>query len=348
MCKKYLIVGQGLAGSVLAFKMYQQGIDFKVIASQDISKASDVAAGLFNPLVFKRLTKSWMVDVCLPEMLSTYKAIEQLLNGRFLFEKKMIKPVSEQESLLWKEKIDSDNFSSYIQGVQKQVPISGMHAFYAYGKVMQSGSLRLRQMLNAFRLWLKSNNAIIDERFNYDDLKLTEEGVEWQGIKATGVVFCEGYRVMQNPFFKDVTLKPTKGELLEIYCVGLSEEFILNKQLFVMPVGNQRFKIGATYDWKNLDERGTEEARKDLLSRFEDLISLPYEVLNHYAGIRPTVHDRRPVLGSHPKYSQINIFNGLGTKGVMLAPFFASEMLKYLNDNTYGLHPEVEVKRFYK
>ena len=174
MRKKYLIVGQGLAGSVLAFKMYQQGIDFKVIASQDISKASDVAAGLFNPMVFKRLTKSWMVDACLPDMLETYRAMEALLKGQFLFKKEMIKPVSEQESLLWKEKIGLDNFSDYLQGIYENPPISGMHPFHAFGKVMQSGSLRLNQMLSEFRLWLKSRDALIDQRFEYEDLEITE------------------------------------------------------------------------------------------------------------------------------------------------------------------------------
>lgn len=51
-------------------------------------------------------------------------------------------------------------------------------------------------------------------------------------------------------------------------------------------------------------------------------MKIPYNVVEHKAGVRPSVSDRRPVLGPCKDYEQLVVFNGLGTKGVSLAPFF--------------------------
>ncbi len=348
MTKSFIIVGQGLAGSILAYKLWQHGHRVTIIAHSKIPKASDVAAGLYNPLVFKRLTKSWMVDQCLPAMHKTYKEIEALLNEQFIISRDMIKPLSEQEEGLWKERILQENFSDFIHQVDFLKPLTGIHHFYAYGKVTKTGNVKLKCMLDALHNWFYEKNMLIDAPFHYDELKLSETGVNYQNIQADTIIFCEGYRVIENPYFSQVKLSPTKGELLEVYCEDLAEDFILNKKLFVLPVGNHHFKVGATYDWKNLNEASTEEAKKDLLKRFEELVNLPYQVVKQDAGIRPTVIDRRPILGKHPTHPQLAIFNGLGTKGIMLAPYFAEEMVKALTEDNYILSKEIDVQRFFK
>ncbi|MCA1759666.1 MAG: FAD-dependent oxidoreductase, partial [Bacteroidales bacterium] len=125
-----------------------------------------------------------------------------------------------------------------------------------------------------------------------------------------------------------------------------SENYILNKQIFVLPVGNQRFKIGSTYDWQDLSEQPTEMGKQSIIERFEKLVTVEYSLEQHWAGIRPAVSDRRPVLGVHPKYRNLFVFNGLGTKGVMLAPYFAKEMVNRLIIENYMLNFEVDLQRF--
>lgn len=348
MNKQFLIVGQGIAGSLLAYNMYKAGLNFKIISSLDLRKASDVAAGLFNPIVFKRLTKSWMVDDSLPVMFETYRELEELLGHKFVYPKDILKPLSKHESLLWKERREQDNFTDYITDIGINNVSKGLKGFQYYGKVTQSGYVDLPKMLKKLRKFFKKEGLIIDSYFNYKDLGFIDNQISWHGIMAETIVFCEGYRAVDNPYFGDLDFKPTKGELIEIRCEELQEDYILNKNLFVMPIGNHRFKVGATYDWNQLDEETTEEAKQDLISRLENLIDLPYKVINQWAGVRPTVSDRRPILGIHPLHEHIAIFNGLGTKGVMLAPYFAREMARFLSVSDYPLAPEIDICRFLK
>jgi len=346
--KSYIIVGQGLAGSILAYQMYKNGISFKIISDSTIPKASDVAAGLFNPLVFKRLTKSYAVELCLPAMINTYREIEELLNQSFLVEKQMLKPLSEQESELWQVRAKQPDFEKYITNITEKQELSGLHHFYKYGIVNHTGNLKLGFMLHELQKWFTSNDWFIDAPFTHEDLIIKADSVEWNGIQANGIIFCEGVKVQDNPWFDFIHLRPVKGELLEIVCEELPEEYILNKRLFVLPVGNHHFKIGATYDWQNLNHQTTKEAEEDLCKRFKELVNLPYAIVNHWAGIRPTVSDRRPLLGTHPEHKQLHIFNGLGTKGVLLAPWFALQMVNYLLRDDYKLPAEADVSRFWK
>jgi glycine oxidase len=142
-------------------------------------------------------------------------------------------------------------------------------------------------------------------------------------------------------------MNPTKGEVLLIHAPDLSEEFILNKRVFVLPVGDHRFKVGSTYDWKDLSEMVTENGKASIVERLNNLISVEYTIVEHHAGIRPTVSDRRPILGIHPEFKNISIFNGLGTKGVMLAPYFAKEMLNVLTTPGFLTLKEVRLARFW-
>ena len=348
MNKQFLIVGQGIAGSLLAYNMYKTGINFKIISSLELRKASDIAAGLFNPIVFKRLTKSWMVDDCLPVMFDTYRELEKLLGHKFVYEKNIIKPLTEQEKQMWQERRGEDNLVNYIADIGINNVGKGIKGEYSYGKITNSGYVDVPKLLKKLRKFFKKEGLIIDSYFDYKDLGFIDDQISWHGLMAQTIVFCEGYRAVDNPYFGDLGFRPTKGELLEIYCEGLQEEYILNKNMFVMPVGDHRFKVGATYDWDKLNEEVTEEAKSNLLSKLEELIDLPYKVLNQWAGVRPTVSDRRPILGIHPLHERIAIFNGLGTKGVMLAPYFAREMSRFLSVSDYPLSEEIDIKRFLK
>lgn len=347
MEKKFLIIGQGIAGSLLAYEMYKAGLNFTIVSCPDKSKASDVAAGMYNPLVFKRLTKSWMVDEVLPVMTKMYQDLENELGHQFLFPMDIIKPLVENETKMWEERIEEGHFSDYIVGLGSNSIGKGIKDFNAYGRVTNSGYVHLEKLLKKMRKFFKSKGLLIDSNFDYKDVGFIDGEITWHGISAETIVFCEGHYATENPFFKNLSFNPTKGEVLEIECKELPEDYIINKNLFVMPVGKHRFKVGSTYDWKNYNEEITIAARTNMLARLDALISLPYTVLNHWAGIRPTVADRRPVLGTHPLHKHVAIFNGLGTKGVMLAPYFAREMVRFLSVNDYPLAKEVDIKRFF-
>ena len=343
---EFAIVGQGLAGTMLAFELLEQGINFKIIGSSKKSKASNVAAGMINPLVFKRLTKSWMLDDLLPVMKSRYQKLEALLETEFFFEKQILKPLSEQEAKLWMEKGKLSEFRNYISEIVTECPVKGIHPMPWYGKVQGAGYVDLKRFLEVSELFFKRKNLFLETEINPSQLTPEKSVFEFGSFSFNKIVFCEGAHIRFNPLFQKIQLKPVKGEVLLIKSNELSEEFILNKKVFVLPVGNQRFKIGSTYEWNDLSELPSEPGKLSIIERFENLLNVEYSIENHWAGIRPTVSDRRPVLGFHPENKNIAVFNGLGTKGVMLTPYFAKEMLMLLTFNNYSVSKEVQVERF--
>ena len=342
----YLIVGNGLAGTLLAFEMLDHGLDFKILVSKDKSKASLVAAGMFNPVVFKRMTKSWMVDELLPVMKGKYIELERILNKNFFFEKKILKPLSEQEMILWKQRRMDSDFMNYIQSVDKVKKYDQLKNTAGYGIVNNAGFVNLIEFLSGAEAFFRERRYIIDYAFPFDKYDPEKKSLQIESYNFSKIIFCEGYHVTRNYFFNFLPLRPVKGEILEIFAPELSEEFILNKKVFVLPVGDHIFKVGSTYEWEDLSEMPTDEGKNAILGQLRELITVHFEVINHVAGIRPTVSDRRPILGVHPTWNQLYIFNGLGTKGVMLGPYFALEMVKLLSVKNYSVQKEVQIERF--
>lgn len=335
-----------MAGTMLAFEMLQNNIDFKIVASKEKSKASMVAAGMVNPLVFKRLTKSWLVDDLLPVMLETFANLENLLGATFYFKKDILKPLSEQEKELWLERKQNPEFSKYIHSVNNDSNLKYLSGAAGYGRVTNSGYFNLGAFLDASEHFFRSKNLILDSTIHPDEIDVSAKYFQTENWSAPKIVFCEGRHLVQNHLFRFVKMNPTKGEVLLLETPDLSEEFILNKKVFVLPVGNGLFKVGSTYDWKDLTEKTTENGKASIIERFENLVNVSYTIKNHVAGVRPTIADRRPVLGFHPENKNIAVLNGLGTKGVMLAPHFAKEMLKALSFENYTLNAEVDLQRF--
>jgi glycine oxidase len=345
---EFFIIGQGLAGTLLAFEMMQNNIDFRIVSTSQKSKSSLVAAGMINPLVFKRLTKSWLLDDLLPVMQDTYSNLEYILEEKFLHKKNILKPLSEQEKHLWLERKANPYFTDYILSVNDNINLKTIQKAYAYGKIGGSGYLDLKLFLNSAEKYFRAKNLVIDSTFDFMQDLQSDNSYKVRNCAASKIVFCEGQHVTENPFFSFIKMSRTKGEVLLIHAPDLSEEYILNKKVFVLPVGSKRFKVGSTYDWKDLTERTTQKGKESILERLDELISVDYKIEEHYAGIRPTVIDRRPILGVHPSLNKMYIFNGLGTKGVMLAPYFAKQMIHILQDKDYRIHKEIDVSRFWK
>ncbi len=344
----YIIVGQGIAGTTLAFELEKAGLPFKIITDNTRFGASKVAAGIYNPLVFKRLVKSWMVDDVLPVALDTYSSLEKHFNTKFIHSLNILKPLSKQEHKLWEEKKEEDMLNNYISGVEAGTHYAGLHSFYGFGKVTQSGYLDTSLMLQTAFGHFVENKDLIQERFKYEDVSIEEGRVFWKKSQVAAIIFCKGSYSIYNPYFSFVKFTPTKGELLLIKAPELPQTHIYPKKVYILPVGKSRFKVGSTYDWDDFTNTPTVKGKESIEERLQDLISVPYTVEKHWAGVRPTVHDRRPVLGFHPEIPGIAMFNGMGTKGVMLAPYFAKEMVKIIQNRNYKIPPEVAVSRFWK
>jgi glycine oxidase len=345
----YIIVGQGLAGTILAQTLLQEGKSVIVIDELGFSNASRIAAGLYNPVVFKRLVKSWLADDLLPFMDKFYPEAEQLVGTKFYFKKQILKPFAEeQEKILWLKKCNEEIGKYLGKNIYDDYLNDIIYNPLGASEIIDAGNLDTKLFLNSFRDYFKKKDLLLEEKFDYNSLIISENSVSYKNIQADKIIFCEGYMSLENPYFSWLPFKLTKGEIITIkleekYSIPIDK--VINKGVFILPLGNSTYKVGATYEWVDLSENPTEKGKSDLVDKLQKVIKIPFEIIDHQAGIRPTVNDRRPLIGMHPEHKSLGIFNGLGTKGVMLAPFFAKQFVDFL-EHQLPLDKEADINRF--
>lgn len=347
--KRYIVVGQGLSAFVIAHQLHKKNINFILIGDPELSSSSLVAAGIWNPIVFKRLTKSWMADQLIPSLENFYGECEQKLGTKLITKRKLIRPFSEKQEIdLWLKKAKNEMHEFLSQEIFTEDSGKFMNCPMplGYGEVLQAGNLDMKTFIEKSQDFFKEK--IMKEGFDHNALETGIEKVRYKELEADGVIFCEGHLIRNNPYFNYIPMKPVKGEVLEIHCEDLKfKNVVINKGGFLMDIGDMEFKAGATFNWDDLNEEASAEGKKELEVNLAQITDIRYSITKHEAGIRPSVIDRRPVMGSHPKYKNLFVFNGLGTKGVMLAPYLADNFVHFVLNNT-ELNAEANVNRFDK
>jgi len=341
----YLIAGQGLAGSWLAWFLMQQGKRVLVADARSGAHSSRVAAGIINPVTGKKMVLTWLAGELFPFAHSIYPKLERFFGKRFFYPLPVVRVFnSAKQANDWSVKAADQEAAPFIdedfRPDMEQLNAPHGHAVFRYG-----GWLDTEIFLDEMRGYLVKHDALVERNIAYAELKLENAGVSWKGFEAESIIFCEGWKVKENPWFRHLEIYPNKGEVLTIRCPDLNDEAILNKGVFLLPLGNGFFRAGSTYEWERIDLEVTEEGRTFITTKIKRLVRLPFEVTEQQAGLRPATQDRRPFIGTHPDEKRLHIFNGLGTKGVTLAPYFARQMAAYLVLRS-ELHPEVAVGRY--
>lgn len=344
----FIIVGQGIAGSVLSYTLLKRGCRVLVVDNDHASSSSKVAAGLFNPIVFKRLVPSWKADELLPYADEFYINLEKKLETKFYYRRNIIKLfASQEEKEFWKKKAELPEIRVYLGEVKETDVYSDMiHNPYGLGIVNRAGNVEVTEFLSAVKEYLVTNNSFLPDNFNEADVSFEEEKVKWKNFSARKVILCQGAGALNSKYFQWLPFVLTKGEILTVRIPGYKIQDVVNKGVFILPVKEDVYKVGATYNWKDLDAIPSITGKEELLEKLNKVLKLPFEVLSHEAGVRPTVKDRRPLIGLHPKFKQLAVFNGMGTKAVMLAPFFATQFADFL-EGIASLDDEVNISRYY-
>lgn len=343
----YLIIGQGIAGSMLAWFLTQAGKKVLVVDEFRANSASQIATGIINPITGKRLVKSWRIDELLPFAKKTYRELEAELGVSIFSETTIHRIFSNKEDLqFFRQKQELDELPGYVKPLQT---IPSCFRDTALGGIEIHGVcvIHYQSLLAAMRRWLSEKQVLLEEKFQFDELKIENGKAVYKNNVASKIIFCEGSGAKQNPYFGSLPFNFAKGEVLTVEIPGYHEENIWHKGIFITPFGNGLYRVGATYDWDFKDALPSAKGREELEKKLKRAINLPYKVADHLAAIRPTVTDRRPFIGLHPAYPEIGIFNGMGTKGASLAPFFAKHFTDHLVSGIL-LDAEVNTARFFE
>lgn len=345
---EFLIVGNGLAAHTFAHTLKNHNITFNILGNTNLSNCSNAAAGIWNPIVFKRMTKSWLADELINYLIPFYSEIEKKVNKKIITLRPILKSFfEEQEKNLWKKKADEELSSFLDKTIYNTLPkgFVGCKTGTEFSIVKNAGNINVSTFIKQSEEVFKE--SFIPETFVNSELKHNSLYIEYKNIKYKNIVFCEGHLVKNNPYFNWVPLKPAKGETVTVNCNNLNiDNAILNKNGFILNSELNTFKVGATYEWHNLTDLPTEKGKYELCQKLNHLITCQYQITDHQAGVRPSSSDRRPIIGTHPKYKNLHLFNGLGTKGVMLSPYFANKFVLFYQ-NKQKLLPEVDLTRFY-
>lgn len=347
MSVDYLLIGQGIAGSTLAVRLLQAGQSIMVLDDPSVSRSSRVAAGLFNPVVFRKLTLGWRAREALAEAGLFYTQLEQLTGASFFHPTGMYRVHgSTDEARAWEVCRQQAGFADLLGAPEPAELRPWLNQPFGGAQVNGAGYVDTGSMLQAVATYLKTREALQETLFDPQQLVVTGTGIRYGDVSARNIIFCEGYMGERNPWFGALPFNPAKGEVLIIRCPKLLQE-PFNGGVFGVPVGNGLFRVGSTYAWHQADAEPTAEKRNHLEERLRRLLTVPFEVVKHEAGIRPTVRDRRPFAGLHPLYPQLGIFNGLGTKGVLLAPLLSKEVAAHLTAGA-TLPPDYSIERFHR
>ena len=341
----YIIVGSGLASIMFAEQLRTHQKSFVVISDRS-QQASLVASGLYNPVVLKRFTAAWNAASNLETAIPKYISLEKLLGVKLDY----VVPIhrvfnSVQEQNNWFLACDKPLLTPFLNPKLVDNKNNSVKAPFGFGEVNATGRIDTQKLIEAYRTFLSQMNQYISATFDYEALIETPEGLCYESIQAKHIVFTEGFGIHKNPYFKQLPLEGTKGELITIYAPQLQLTPILKSSIFVIPMEGDHYLVGSTYEWTDKTNIPTSEAKSQLLEKLERLVTCDFEVVNQRAGIRPTVSDRRPLVGRHPNHQKMYVLNGLGTRGVLIAPAMAEALYAFIETNA-PLPEEIDISRF--
>jgi len=341
----YIIVGCGLAGIAFCEQLRKHNKSFLVVEDNS-QTASKVAGGLYNPVNLKRFTLAWKADFLMSYVKPYYKSLETYLDISIDQDLEVLRAfASIEEQNNWFAASDKPLLSQFMDTEVIKNDHASVIANHGFGKVLQTGKINTQHLINSYIQKLNANKALLNESFKYENLLITIDTIQYNSITTKHIVFSEGFGITKNPFFNDLPLVGNKGEYLIVKAPDLKIDFALKGSIFVIPLLDNQYLVGATYDREDKTNLPTHIKREELIEKLKKLISCSVSIVNQTAGIRPTVKDRKPLVGTHVQHNNMHVLNGLGTRGVMASPYLAEQLYNAIENNT-ELDPEIDIKRY--
>lgn len=332
----FLIAGQGLAGSLLAWQLLEKGGKVMVADPGVSHTCSRIAAGMIHPVTGRRIVKSWRADEFIPFAFHTYRNIEERLGDTFLEEFPVFEIFHDiKHRNDWNARSADPGVSEYFGGecAANSVP-AGVNAPFGGCWILKGGWLNTNRFIDAIGHMLKRKNCLITEPVEAGKPEFSNGRYIWGEITANVFIDCTGSSFVTSSQSTDLPFNPCKGELIKITTTGIPSDIVIHGTIHVIPIGGNHYLAGSTYDYTYADGDRTEGAHEKITAALKKMIKPSFDILEHHAAIRPSTIDRRPIIGELGTTPGHFVFNGLGSKGVMMAPWMADHLANHLLNNS--------------
>ncbi|MBM3400319.1 MAG: FAD-binding oxidoreductase [Bacteroidetes bacterium] len=341
----YIIVGGGLAGISLALELALRGKMLVLLDKPEATSSSRVAAGIIHPIVPKGVRLTWMGETLFPLIADYYRGWENKLNASFYQPLNGFQIHPNQETAnFWQLRSQTAEMQPWIDSLNQTI-LPGISADHAHTPILHCARLDTSAFLLAAEEWFKTR--IVIEHTEFQHASLRKEKNQWRyGVHtADGVIFCEGIRVLENPWFNKLHFHPTAGDILTLAFDENLPQALYKNRSWLVPDGKGNWMAGSTFHKGSLETSPLPEDAAKLMEQIRSWTRIPFRLLKHKRGVRPTVDGRRPYLGEHSRDRGIFIYNGLGSKGGSLIPWLSPMMADFLCKGK-ALHTEVDITRF--
>lgn len=331
-----VVAGGGIAGSLLTDQLIQRGTRVLQVAAPDAHCASQIGAGIMNPISGRRYLLAWRYRELSELALTTYRNLEAATGKKLLGELSLLKalfhPGDQNEWLL--RCADPD----YVFYMRESIPAAltlPWTEVFATGMVAPVWRLDMAGVTEAVR---QLHGPLMEGRVR-DDRILELHGESVQIPDHLPLILTTGTGL---PRYGDTKfpLNPYKGEALIITSADLPENYVLHHRLHIIPLGAQHFWVGAYNRWDFESPTPSPAGYQWLVENLEKTFPIQYHVERHIAGVRPSSERRRPFVGPVPGVINTWTLNGLGTKGASLAPYLCNQLVHHLLHGT-ALDPEI-------
>ena len=337
-----LIIGQGLAGTALAWRLHERGVPFVIVDPNEAGTCSKVAAGLVTPITGRRVKPTWRVDELLPVAMEFYRQLEKMFGVKLFHPLPLVRLFNEPREVEWWRGRAGE--SGIHQWIDEEASLVSEAEFNAeFGGIVQrhAGWLDTQIYLRISLEHFVREARVVQDSIRDDEIEEGEGCMRWRGESFSTVVFCRGGEErLATRFFPWLRFDCARGVITTLRA-GLSERRMVNRGGWIIPRGDGTWRAGATYEFDLRTPMETSVA--DLRAKLSRLLRVPFEIDDAQAGVRPIIKHRQLVLGRHPAHPRVAVFNGLGSKGVLRAPFFARMLAEhFLNDTAVETMVDVQ------
>ncbi len=332
MSDPFLIVGQGLAGTAVAWRLHERGVPFLIVDRDEPLTSSKVAAGLMTPITGMRLNLNWRYDTLYPEALAFYRTRQQQLGTRFFFPRQLIRYFRDEAARkLFERRMEDDGLSAFVIGAAPQTSVCASE----FGGFVQRHAAYLDTAcyLEASRAFFKQMDAWEEGEIDSEDIKCSGSGVDWHGRPFRALIHCTGWQAVQSGWFDWVPFTSARGTIFEIEADLADSRSILNRGVWILPRADGTLRAGATYEPHFVHPNEPDAAALDgLRGRLGSFLKSGFREISHQTAVRPLVGRLNALMGRHPGHESIFFLNALGSKGTLRAPWAARHLVEHMLD----------------